>query len=63
LSELFEAIINLVSDQLPLQRGYWFFFFTFCLDTKSNKKVKAIRCGKVFYYTFSYDESPVGKVI
>jgi hypothetical protein len=37
--------------------------FTFCLDTKSNKKIKAVRCGSVFRWKFSYDELPVGETI
>jgi len=33
--------------------------FTFFLDKKSNKKVKAIRCGTFFRLNFSSAESPV----
>lgn len=38
-------------------------YFTFFLDKKSNKKVKAIRCETFFKTQVSSAESPFGRVI
>jgi hypothetical protein len=37
-------------------------FFSFFLDKKRNKKVKAVRCGRFFRSKISYYELPLGRV-